>query len=61
LHNKRRLRDNRVHFTAQFINVASMMGTVHPTKDLFTAQAITVKGGGSSKVTYNFGVVNKVA
>ena len=53
--------DIRVHFTAQFIDVASMMGTVHPTKDLLTTQAITVKGGGSSKETYNFGVVHKGA
>jgi hypothetical protein len=53
--------DIRVHFTAQFIEVASIMGTVHPTKDLLTTQAITVKGGGSSKETYNFGVVHKGA
>ncbi len=53
--------DIRVHFTAQFIEVASMMGTVHPAEDLLTTQAITVKGGGSSKETYNFGLVHKGA
>jgi hypothetical protein len=51
--------DIRVHFTAQFVDVASMMGTVHPTEDLLTTQAVKV--GGSSKETYNFGVVHKGA
>jgi hypothetical protein len=53
--------DIRVHYTAQFIDVASMMGAVHPTKDLLTAQTISVKGGGSSQESYRLGVVHKGA
>ena len=53
--------DIRVHYTAQFIDVASVMGTVHPTKDLLTTQTVSVKGGGSSKESYRLGVVHKGA
>ena len=51
--------DIRVHYTAQFVDVASMMGAVHPTKDLLTTQTVTIKGGGSSQESYRLGVVHK--
>ena len=53
--------DIRVHYTAQFVDVASIMGAVHPTKDLVTTQTVSVKGGGSSKESYRLGVVHKGA
>ena len=53
--------DIRVHYTALFVDVASMMGAVHPTRDLLTAQAMSVKGGGSSRESYSLGMVHKGA
>jgi hypothetical protein len=48
-----------VHYTAQFVDVASIMGAVHPTKDLISTQTLSIKGGGQSKETYRFGVVHQ--
>ena len=51
--------DIRVHYTAKFIHVASMMGAVHPRQDLLTTQTISIKGGGKTKENYQLGVVHK--
>jgi hypothetical protein len=51
--------DIRVHYTAQFIDVASIMGTAHPSQDLITTQTVSIKGGGSSRESYRLGVVHK--
>ena len=53
--------DIRVHYTALFIDVASMMGAVHPSKDLLTTQTVSIKGGGNSRESYRVGVVHKGA
>jgi hypothetical protein len=53
--------DIRVHYTALFIDVASMMGAVHPSQDLLTTQTVSIKGGGNSRESYRVGVVHKGA